>query len=106
MARVFGKEWYYVGAPVHVINYDRRNIASLLERHGYEVTRSRGNSTHGGTVGSLQSWLIGRRGRGQLDSGLVTSAPMILIGFWLSKLLDVMRVGDCVEVTAIRSPLP
>lgn len=104
MARVFGPEWYYVGAPVHVINYDRDNLAELIEQHGFAVTRRRGNSNHGGTIGSLQSWFIKRRGSGSLGQGMVTSAPFILVGFWLSRLLDLFRLGDCVEITAVKTP--
>ena len=103
MAKVFGPEWYYTGAPVHTINYDRKNLGQLIEEHGFSVQSVRSNSTHGGTVGSLQSWLIKRRGRGSLDGGPVTSAPFILVGFWLSRLLDLLRRGDCVEIVARKS---
>ena len=102
-ARVFGREWYYVGAPAHVINYDRRNLARLMAEHGFRVVETRGNSNHGGTVGSLQSWFISRRGHGSLESGPVTSPPLILIGYWTSRLLDLFRLGDCVEITAVKT---
>ena len=102
MARLFGSEWYYTGAPVHTINYNRKNLVAMLERHGFDVKSVRMNSTHGGTIGSLQSWMIKRRGRGSLESGIVTSPPFILVGFWLSRLLDVFRLGDCVEIVAAK----
>lgn len=101
-ARIFQDEWYYIGAPVHVINYDRRNLGELLQRHGFEVTRTVSNSNHGGTIGSLQSWIIGKRGLGSLDRGMVTSPPFILVGFWIAKALDRLGLGDCVEITAAK----
>lgn len=102
MARVFRSEWYYTGAPVHTINYNRKNLAHLVEQHGFVVQSVRGNSTHGGPIGSLQSWFIKRRGRGSLSGGMVTMAPLILIGFWFSRLLDLCRLGDCVEIIATK----
>jgi SAM-dependent methyltransferase len=102
-ARLFGHEWYYVGAPVHVINYNRANLRDLVERHGFAVSRTVNNSNHGGTIGSLQSWVIGKRARGSLDGGMVASPPFILLGFWTAKVLDLLRLGDCVEITAVKS---
>ena len=107
MPRLFRGEWFYVGAPVHTINYDRDNLRALLERNGFEVVRSVANSNHGGTVGSLQSWIGARLGRPvNLSAGPVTWAPLILVGFWFAKLLDALRLGDCVEITAVKRREP
>jgi SAM-dependent methyltransferase len=102
-ARLFGREWFYVGAPVHTINYNGTNLRALLERHDFEVRRELANSNHGGTIGSAQSWLGGRLGRSvNLSQGPVTWAPLILVGFWIARLLDVLHLGDCVELTAVK----
>jgi SAM-dependent methyltransferase len=100
-ARLFGREWFYVGAPIHTINYSRDNLSALLERHGFKIEAVRGNSNHGGTVGSLQSW-VGNRLRRPVDlnKGPVTWPAFILIGYWTSRLLDLVHLGDCVEITA------
>ncbi len=100
-AKLFGSEWFYVGAPIHTIGYSRRNLSELLQRHGFVVRDVKGNSNHGGTVGSAQSWIGSKlHRRVDLNRGPVTWAPFILIGFWMSRLLDLVGLGDCVEITA------
>lgn len=102
-ARLFGAEWFYVGAPVHTINYNRLNLAALLDRAGFDVQRVRANSNHGGTVGSLQSWIAAKLGRNaNLSAGPVTWAPLIIVGFWSARLLDAFNLGDCVEIIATK----
>jgi SAM-dependent methyltransferase len=103
MSRWFGSNWFYVGAPIHTINYNRRNLAALIDRSGFQVVSVRGNSNHGGTIGSVQSWIGTKLKRDvDLNGGPVTWAPLILIGCWASKLLDVFHQGDCVEVIATK----
>lgn len=106
MARFFKKEWYLLGAPVHTIKHSRTNLRQLLERHGFEVQSGRPNSNHVSTVGSLQSWLISRPlWKGQMDRGMMSFGPTIVLGFWIARASDRWGRGDCVEVIA-RKPEP
>jgi SAM-dependent methyltransferase len=102
MAKLFGDNWYFLGAPVHTITYNRKNLVSMLSSHGFEIESARGNSDHGGTLGSLQMWLL-RNSTKRFDEGrLHRNKSLILVGFWFSKLLDRLGQGDCVEVVASR----
>lgn len=102
MARAGGRYWYYVGAPVHTITYNRTNLADLITRHGFALESVRANSNHGGTLGTLQMWLNRKNGRSIEQGRIFKQKPLMLVGLWASKLLDVVRLGDCVEVIARR----
>ena len=103
-ARVFKDNWYYVGAPVHPFTWSRTTLPRFLEDHGLRVDSVRGNSDYGGTTGSLQVWL-NRRSDRRSDAGILSGRlrlPAIVIGFWISKLLDRIGRGDCVEVVCVK----
>src|SRR5450432_865609 len=53
-ARVFGRYWWYLGAPVHTFNYSVSTLSSLLKKNGLRIERVRFNSDYGGVLGSLQ----------------------------------------------------
>lgn len=103
-ARLFGRYWWYMGLPVHTYNYNPRNLRLLLERHGFTVTETRYNSDFGGSLGSLQIYVNRHRTPRSSDGWLVRSLllrpPLMLV----SKIQDLLRLGDCIEVIAAPSP--
>ena len=109
MAKVFRSNWYYIGAPVHCFNWSRQTLRAILEKEGFEIVSCKGNSDFGGTLGSAQIWL-NRNSKRPSDQGVLMGRfrPLLAIpAFWLSKLLDRLDQGDCVEIVfKISSPAP
>jgi SAM-dependent methyltransferase len=103
-ARFFGRYWWYLGAPVHPFGYSPRTLTRLLKEEGFEVERVRFNSTYAGIFGSLQIYVNRKNGR-RSEQGWIFRNPVLMLGgHWLACIADLFRCGDCIEVTARRSP--
>ncbi len=100
VARHFGADWYYLGAPVHTFGYSPRSLRRLLARHGFRVERVRFNSNFRGTVGSLQIRRNARAGLASDEGNLAEGSAPRILGQLLAKGTDLFRVGDCIEITA------
>lgn len=99
-ARLFKQWWWYFGVPVHTFGFDPENLRLMLERAGFALEQVRYNSEFAGLLGSLQIWL-NRNKRPRLSSGRVLSSLVLrLPAFWISRLLDALKQGDCIEVIA------
>jgi SAM-dependent methyltransferase len=103
-ARLFGKYWWNYGVPVHTYNFSPRSIRVLLESHGFAVERIRYYSDYTGLTGSTQIFvnrqLRPRRPTGPILSNWVLRVP----AHYLCRLLDLVQLGDCIEVIAAKSP--
>jgi SAM-dependent methyltransferase len=103
-ARAFGKYWWNLGPPVHPFNYSRHTLTWLLDQHGFEILSYRTNSNFAGILGSLQMAVNFRRGL-RKDTGRVLSNPVgKILAHWGAKLTDLLRSGDCLEITARKRP--
>jgi SAM-dependent methyltransferase len=102
-ARLFGKYWWNFGLPVHTYNFSPRSIRVLLEANGFKVERIRYYSDYSGLTGSAQIYLNRnlrpRRSSGRLLSNWVLRVP----AHYLCRLFDLLHVGDCMEVIAVKS---
>jgi 2-polyprenyl-3-methyl-5-hydroxy-6-metoxy-1,4-benzoquinol methylase len=54
--KIFRDYWYFLGAPVHPLNYTSRAIKSLLLSQGFEVLKVRSPGDFQGVLGSLQAY--------------------------------------------------
>jgi SAM-dependent methyltransferase len=68
-ARIFGKRWYGLDVPRHVIDFSARGLAALLEETGWVVTRGKRFSLRDNPASIASSLVpaldpIGRSGRG------------------------------------------
>lgn len=103
-ARLFGKYWWNFGVPVHTYNFSPRSIRVLLESNGFAVQRIRYYSDYSGLVGSLQIYLNRnlrpRRSHGPILSNWALRLP----AHYLCRLFDLMHIGDCMEIIAVKSP--
>ena len=106
MARLFGRYWWYMGLPVHTYSYNPRNLTYLLEHNGFKVERVRYYSDYGGTLGSLQIFANRHRVPHSSDGRIVRSKLLRLPGQYLARLLDLLRLGDCIEVIAVPNGRP
>ena len=100
MSKLYGTYWWYLGAPVHTFGYSPATLAELLAQEGFRVIRVNYNSTFAGVFGSLQIVLNRENGESS-ESGWVYNNPgMRLLGHWIARIADFVRVGDCIEVIA------
>jgi SAM-dependent methyltransferase len=99
LPRLFPSAWYNLAVPLHVSQFTRRGIVSLLERNGFIVERIGYNSdplsipmtlyfATGGTLRTLRRPL----------SLLLMALAFACIP--LSRLMDLIGIGDCIEVWA------
>nr|UXE45420.1 hypothetical protein Hi04_10k_c4773_00035 [uncultured bacterium] len=102
-AKVFGRYWWYLGAPVHTFNYSVKTLSALLEKSGFRIERVRFNSDFGGVLGSYQIFLNRRSNRRSLDGLPINSQLMRVSAHWLAKLIDGCHLGDAVEFTCSKS---
>lgn len=98
-ARVFGKYWWYLGAPVHPYNYSDKTLPELLVKHRFKVEKVVYNSDFNGLLGSWQIYLNKNNGRLSTEGGFINNYVLKVINHWSAKILDVCGLGDCIEVT-------
>ncbi len=102
LPRMFFGAWYNLAIPLHVSQFTRRGITSLLERNGFVVERVACNSDPlsipmtvyfalGGTMKTLRSPLT------------ILLMGIALACIPVSRVLDRLGLGDCIEVRARKS---
>ncbi|KKU90609.1 MAG: Methyltransferase type 11 [Microgenomates group bacterium GW2011_GWA1_48_10] len=52
-ARIFGKNWFGLEIPRHLINYNRKNLSSLVEKAGFKIVSMRTPKLFATFLGSL-----------------------------------------------------
>lgn len=98
--KMFGRYWWNFGLPVHTMNYTTKGITQSLERNGFKVDKVHYNSDWSGFSGSVQIAMNARRGVRRPDGAFVGNRVIRMPLHYLSKLMDVFRKGDCIEVIA------
>jgi hypothetical protein len=99
LPRLFPKAWYNLALPLHESQFTPRGITALLERNGFAVHKIRYNSDPfsipmsifffgSGNVASLNAFV----------KAVVFASALALIP--VSRLLDLLGRGDCMEVYA------
>ena len=98
--RLFGKYWYYLGAPVHTFNYSAETLCALLRKNGFHIERVVHNSKYHGVLGSIQILLNRGTGKASHEGWLINTRILRIISQALAKTMDIFRRGDCIEVWA------
>jgi SAM-dependent methyltransferase len=101
-ARVFGRYWWYLGAPVHPVTFSTAGLIGLLRSLGFRPTRVGTNSDYGSITGSLQIFLNRNNRRRSSDGILFRFKPALLLGHWVARALDLAGTGDKLEVVAVK----
>jgi len=99
-ARIFGRYWWYLCPPVHPFGYCPETLGQLLASEGFRVERVSYNSRFAGIFGSLQSYVNRNNGRLAEDGFMVRNPVLMLIGHWVARATDLLKVGDCIEIIA------
>jgi SAM-dependent methyltransferase len=103
-AQVAGRYWWNLGPPVHPFTYNPATLSRLLREAGFAIERLSFNSSFAGLVGSLQIYLNRGTKRPSHVGWAMGCFPLRLAGHWTAKILDLFRMGDCIEITAIPAP--
>lgn len=99
VARLFGRNWYYIGPPLHVTNSTPKGMRSMLARYGFEVEKIEYNSDPLSIPMSVYFRFGGQADRvGPAAKIIIGLASIVLYPF--SKLLDAIKCGDCIEIHA------
>lgn len=103
--RITGKYWYFLGAPVHTFNYSVNNIKLLFAKQNFKVTGVRHVSGLLGIIGSFQIFLNRRNKKTSEEGFFINSKFFRLAGHYISKFQNLIKVGDCIEVTAVKNSI-
>jgi SAM-dependent methyltransferase len=101
-ARVFGRHWWHLCAPLHQFVPSERAVLSLVEGAGLSVRQVAFNSDFGGTAGSVQISLNQNTGRRASEGLIFRIKPLLLLGDIAARIQDAFRAGDRIEVTAVK----
>lgn len=100
-AKLFRQYWWYLGAPVHPYTYSSGTLTRLLTKHGFVVESVQYNSDYSGILGSAQIWLNRKNGRKSTEGLWFNNPALRLFCHWAARGIDVLRLGDAIEVTAV-----
>lgn len=100
--KVFKSFWWNYGLPCHLFVYNKSSLTHLLVSAGFQVKSFKFNSDYAGITGSLQIFL-NRKSSKNSNQGVVFQSKLIRVSsHFIAKLLDVIKLGDCVEVISIK----
>lgn len=99
-ARIFGKYWWYLGAPVHTYNFSTETITKLCNRCKFEVKSVRYTGNYTGILGSLQIFLNRKNKRKSMEGFVFNFPPFLLLFQFLAVILNWCHAGDAIEIIA------
>lgn len=102
-ARIFREHWYHLCPPVHAFNDSVKTLGRMLSIHGFRLTNVVFNSHYAGIVGSLQIWLNRKNGKESSRGSRYDNRGLRVVSGWVEKLCDLIRLGDMIEVTAVKA---
>jgi SAM-dependent methyltransferase len=98
--RIFGRYWWYLGAPVHTYNYTVPAISALMRQASLEIDTIYFNSNYVSLLGSLQIYANRHNGKNSDEGRLIKNPALMLFANTMMRVLDLMRQGDAIEVIA------
>lgn len=102
-ARLFGGYWWHLAAPLHVYQFTPASLERVLAATGFVEPQLSYTSDWGGLLGSLYIYQNRARPLADHNKTLLRVKPLITIAFWLSRVLDRLGKGDCIEIIAKRA---
>jgi 2-polyprenyl-3-methyl-5-hydroxy-6-metoxy-1,4-benzoquinol methylase len=94
----FKQFWWNLTAPQHPINYNSRSLQALVLPYGFKRVSECTNSSYAGLLGSYQIKVNNKRGQRSAGGMLLNFIPFQMIGGFMSKILDLFKKGDCLEM--------
>ncbi len=100
--RIFGRYWWYLGAPLHTYTYNVSNISMLLRRSGFSIDKVYFHSNYASLLGSLQIYLNRKNRRNSSEGKLIRNPLLMLISNIAMWVVDRIGQGDAIEVIATK----
>jgi len=75
-SRLFGRYWYFLGAPLHVINYTPKSITIMLEKYGMQVLKIKASADYIAILGSFQAFINRNNGK-KSDEGFIANSNVL-----------------------------
>jgi len=98
--RIFGKYWWYLGAPVHTYSYTVSTISTLMRRSGFVIETAYFNSNFASLLGSLQIYANRNNGRKSTEGRLFKNPALRLAADLMTRAIDLIGRDDAIEVIA------
>lgn len=102
--RLFRGYWYNLGVPVHPQQFSAESLTKCLENAGFQDIQVRYRSLTQGVFGSVQFMLndiVWRAtGKKRVNMFLRDNRLFQLIALPFTKIMDTVKLGDAIEVTA------
>lgn len=95
---VFGRYWYFLGTPVHFVNYTEKSLRIILEKYGLQVTHVKKVGDYQAVVGSLQAFLNRNTGKKSADGFIFNNALTKGFAMFISYLGTWLNVGSHLQV--------
>lgn len=96
LARIARDKWFYLDVPRHLWHFDRMTLTRLIDDCGFRVVQAGWRSTSTALLGTID--LVRGGGEWALASRLAWRAALPA-----AVLLDALRLGDALLVTAVRA---
>ncbi len=105
-ARFWGPYWYNLSVPIHLNFFSPKSLERYLEEAGFTIIRLQHRSLPEDFPASLQFFLnewISRLLGGKRTSMLLRDSRLSrLVFFPVGLMLDLLRMGDRIEITAVK----
>ena len=99
--KLFGKYWWYLGAPVHTYNFTPTLLTKLLTKHNFEIISVRYCGNYAGILGSIQMYFNRNKDvQNPLKGFFMNFPPLIIISQWLANCFNIFKLGDAMEIVA------
>ena len=99
--KLFGKYWWYFGAPVHTYCFGVEHMNKMLTDLGLTLERVRFVGNYTGFLGSIQIYLNRKNiNKISTDGLFIKFIPLIIFFQIIAIILNFFRMGDAVEITA------
>ena len=88
--KLFGKNWYQLDIPRHLINYSGKNLQYLLEKNGFKILKIRFNSRPNQFSVSLQ-YLLNKKNK-------LLGLFIYILTLPLTYFINFLKKGDQIEI--------
>ncbi len=103
-AKVWGRYWYYLGAPVHTFNYSPKNITLLLEKNKFKVEKINYVGSDTGIAGSISIFLNRKNGKMSDEGNSFLKHKFFFYFFSITgRIQNFFKMGDCMEIIAVKN---
>ena len=102
-ARIFGRYWYFLGAPLHAVNYSPRTIRAVAARVGLDVVEIQSEGNYQELLGSLQAFANRKTNKTSSEGLIWSSKSFRLLGFLWGLMMSYLGLGSNLKVVLRRS---